>query len=150
MSAQMDVTNRLSQGVLAGLELQLEHPPPFSSSECETMKHLQVLRDAAPAGLDLMPALTSITYRGCEEVEVRQLATRRLSNFYSWSSNLTDISLLPMIAPELTTVAVEARMPSELPRISPEVVSVRLPARSTAGPALATMEPELPIVAVVP
>ena len=92
---------RFSEGVLRGMELRLEHPPPFSEAECETLDDLQVLRDATPTGLGLLPGLTGITYRGCEVVDLHQLSTRKLIDVYSWSSNLTDISLLPKIAPNL-------------------------------------------------
>jgi hypothetical protein len=91
-----------SPGVLEGLEIRLKHGPPFLRAECEAAEHLQVIQDADPKGLELLTAITSITFRGCENVDLNMLRKMNLQDLASWSSNLTDISLLPKIAPELT------------------------------------------------
>lgn len=101
MRADNDVTSCFSPGVLEGLEIRLKHGPPFLRAECEAAEHLQVIQDADPEGLELLTAITSITFRGCENVDLNMLRKMNLRDLASWSSNLTDISLLPKIAPNL-------------------------------------------------
>jgi len=97
-----DLTGEFSAGVLEGLERYLEHPPPFTREECASLRSISIPADPDPLGVEHLTSLQYINYRGCENVDLSKLRTTRLRDLYSWSSNLTDISLLPKIAPELT------------------------------------------------
>ena len=99
----------LPPALVWALQLQLEHEPPFTAEEVVAVGSV-TLRNGSerPYGIDQLPELCSVLFRGCGAVDIREdLGFRpKIFSFKAWASGVTDLSAAPELLPNLSVVEV--------------------------------------------
>lgn len=135
-----------SSGVLRGLRLALEHEPPYSPADLHKVEILIVPNDGEPRGIEHLPNLYSVTFRGCELVDLSVLAAcPGLRSVAAWSSNLTTLAPLPSAVPDVYEVDIRVGRVQDLSPLLhlPNLREVRLAGNPLDEPSFREIQPEL-------